>query len=69
MKKILLTMAVLFTMAFACVAQEVLTEENKDIDTFWNGGELNENSNIQFGEGGAGTFSDGKLNTGVNDSR
>lgn len=31
-------------------------------------GELKENSNIQFGEGGAGTFSDGKLNTGVKDS-
>lgn len=30
-------------------------------------GQLNEESNIQFGEGGAGTFSDGKLNTGVKD--
>lgn len=31
------------------------------INTFWSGGELDTNTNIQFGEGGAGTFSDGKL--------
>jgi len=36
---------------------------------FWKTGELNPNSNVQFGEGGAGTFSDGKLNTGTKDSR
>ena len=36
---------------------------------FKNGGSLNPNSNIQFGEGGAGTFSDGKLTCGVNDIR
>jgi len=35
---------------------------------FWETGQLNENSNVQFGEGGAGTFSDGKLNTLVKDS-
>ena len=35
------------------------------VDAFFKGGELNENSNVQFGEGGAGTFSDGKLNTGT----
>ena len=34
---------------------------------FWNKGILNTNSNVQFGEGGAGTFSDGKLNTLVKD--
>jgi hypothetical protein len=34
---------------------------------FWNGGELDPDSNIQFGEGGAGTWSDGKLNTSVKD--
>lgn len=34
---------------------------------FWNTGKLNPNSNVQFGEGGAGTFSDGKLNTLVKD--
>lgn len=38
-----------------------------DIDAFWNGGPLKANSNVQFGEGGAGTFSDGKLNTLVKD--
>ncbi|MBR5280555.1 MAG: NAD(P)-binding protein [Clostridia bacterium] len=35
----------------------------KDVQHFWNGGSLNPNSNVQFGEGGAGTFSDGKLTT------
>ena len=35
-----------------------------DVEEFFKGGVLNENSNVQFGEGGAGTFSDGKLNTG-----
>lgn len=39
----------------------------KDIDSFWENGNLNTESNVQFGEGGAGTFSDGKLNTLVND--
>ncbi|HBD64988.1 MAG TPA: hypothetical protein DC038_11215 [Clostridiales bacterium] len=39
----------------------------KDIDRFWKDGTLNESSNIQFGEGGAGTFSDGKLNTLIKD--
>lgn len=40
-----------------------------DVDRFWQTGILNTASNVQFGEGGAGTFSDGKLNTGVNDPR
>lgn len=39
----------------------------KDVEAFWQGGKLDTNSNIQFGEGGAGTFSDGKLQTGVKD--
>lgn len=39
----------------------------KDITSFWEGNALNPESNVQFGEGGAGTFSDGKLNTGVKD--
>ena len=38
-----------------------------DIDRFWNEGKLDTESNVQFGEGGAGTFSDGKLNTLVKD--
>ncbi len=37
------------------------------VNAFHKGGELNPNCNVQFGEGGAGTFSDGKLNTGVKD--
>ncbi len=40
-----------------------------DIENFFNDGKLNTNSNVQFGEGGAGTFSDGKLTTGINDKR
>ena len=38
-----------------------------DVDTLWDGGKLNPNSNVSFGEGGAGTFSDGKLYTGNKD--
>ncbi len=40
----------------------------KDVEQFFGGGRLNKDSNVQFGEGGAGTFSDGKLNTLVRDS-
>lgn len=54
----------------------IILEKGADVDTrtkyverFLNGGELNYNSNVQFGEGGAGTFSDGKLNTGIKDIR
>ena len=39
----------------------------QDVEEFWNTGVLNTTSNVQFGEGGAGTFSDGKLNTLVKD--
>ncbi|MBQ6999244.1 MAG: NAD(P)-binding protein [Clostridia bacterium] len=52
----------------------VIIERGEDIDTrlktvenFWKNGILNKNSNVQFGEGGAGTFSDGKLNTLIKD--
>lgn len=52
----------------------VLLERGKDVDArqadvehFWSTGELNTESNVQFGEGGAGTFSDGKLNTLIKD--
>ena len=41
----------------------------KDVEEFRSGGRLNTESNVQFGEGGAGTFSDGKLTTGVKDKR
>lgn len=38
-----------------------------DVEAFWQTGRLKPDSNVQFGEGGAGTFSDGKLNTLVKD--
>lgn len=38
----------------------------KDVEEFWQGGTFRPESNVQFGEGGAGTFSDGKLTTRVN---
>lgn len=40
----------------------------KDVEEFWSTGKLNTSSNVQFGEGGAGTFSDGKLNTMIHDN-
>ncbi len=43
-----------------------VAERLQDVQTFWSGGSLNPHSNIQFGEGGAGTFSDGKLTTRIN---
>lgn len=42
-------------------------QRQKDIESFWETGKLLTNSNVQFGEGGAGTFSDGKLNTLLKD--
>lgn len=41
----------------------------RDVERFWQEGILNPESNVQFGEGGAGTFSDGKLTTGIKDRR
>ena len=38
-----------------------------DVNRFWTSKKLDETSNVQFGEGGAGTFSDGKLTTGIKD--
>lgn len=40
-------------------------ERKQDVTRFWAGGALVQDSNVQFGEGGAGTFSDGKLTTGT----
>ncbi|MCF2595641.1 NAD(P)/FAD-dependent oxidoreductase [Pseudoflavonifractor phocaeensis] len=40
-----------------------------DVERFWKTGLLDPSSNVQFGEGGAGTFSDGKLTTGTHDLR
>ncbi|MCK8061556.1 MULTISPECIES: NAD(P)/FAD-dependent oxidoreductase [unclassified Fusibacter] len=48
---------------------EMVDERKKSVESFWEGGPLNPNSNVQFGEGGAGTFSDGKLTTRSKDQR
>jgi len=48
--------------------EDAATRHEK-IQKFWETGELDPRSNVQFGEGGAGTFSDGKLNTNVNNPR
>ena len=59
-----------------CGAKPILLERGnrveqrkRDVEHFWITGELNTASNVQFGEGGAGAFSDGKLNTGTKDLR
>lgn len=39
------------------------------VEAFWEGGDLDPECNVQFGEGGAGTFSDGKLNSGIKNER
>ncbi|MDP4177263.1 MAG: hypothetical protein Q8900_02850 [Bacillota bacterium] len=44
-------------------------ERTETVNKFWKDGTLNLNSNVQFGEGGAGTFSDGKLTTRIKDHR
>lgn len=44
-------------------------EREKQVRAFWETGRLNPQCNVLFGEGGAGTFSDGKLNTGTRDPR
>ena len=46
---------------------EKIEDRVKTVSSFWKEGILNTESNVQFGEGGAGTFSDGKLNTLVKD--
>ena len=59
-----------------CGARPILLERGQcveqrqqDVARFWCGGPLDTESNVQFGEGGAGAFSDGKLNTGTRDVR
>lgn len=46
---------------------KAVEERIEDVNKFWETGVLDPSSNAVFGEGGAGTFSDGKLNTGVKD--
>ena len=48
---------------------EAVEQRRETVETFWRDGVLNTESNVQFGEGGAGAFSDGKLNTGTKDVR
>ncbi|MDE7054551.1 MAG: hypothetical protein K2O84_07000 [Oscillospiraceae bacterium] len=59
-----------------CGAPPILLERGwpverrrQDVERFWATGELDPESNVQYGEGGAGAFSDGKLNTGTRDPR
>lgn len=44
-------------------------KRSEDVGRFWKTGSLSPGSNVQYGEGGAGTFSDGKLTTGISDTR
>lgn len=44
---------------------KMVYEREQDVKNFWENRVLNKYSNVQFGEGGAGTFSDGKLNTNL----
>lgn len=48
---------------------QAVEDRVKSVKAFWDGGRLDPESNVQFGEGGAGTFSDGKLTTGIKDIR
>jgi uncharacterized FAD-dependent dehydrogenase len=48
---------------------KAVDERVSDVSRFFEIGELDPESNVQFGEGGAGTFSDGKLTTGINNPR
>jgi len=48
---------------------DAVEERMRVVSDFWKQGILDPQSNVQFGEGGAGTFSDGKLNTGTKDPR
>ena len=48
---------------------EAIENRSKTVRSFWDGGAFSAASNVQFGEGGAGTFSDGKLTTRISDPR
>lgn len=48
---------------------KAVVERHRDIARFWSTGDLSPESNLHFGEGGAGTFSDGKLATTIHDPR
>ena len=68
----LFTGLVLAQMGFRPIILErgkVVRERTKDTFGLWRKGELNPESNVQFGEGGAGTFSDGKLHSQIKDPK
>ena len=73
----LIALGMVFALILALAGQKPLVLERGEdaesrharVQKFFETGELNTRSNVQFGEGGAGTFSDGKLNTGVNNPR
>ena len=48
---------------------ECVEKRSEIVNRYWESGELDTETNVQFGEGGAGTFSDGKLTTRINDRR
>ena len=48
---------------------DCVEKRTQKVNAFWNTGNFDLTTNVQFGEGGAGTFSDGKLNTGIKDPR
>ncbi len=48
---------------------EKVEDRTKKVEAYWQSGLLDTETNVQFGEGGAGTFSDGKLTTRINDRR
>ena len=60
-----LTLAIMGLKPIVLEQGKNVDERKVDVEKFWRTGVLDENSNVQFGEGGAGTFSDGKLNSNV----
>jgi len=48
---------------------KAISERKADVERFWSEGTLDEESNLMYGEGGAGSFSDGKLTTRIKDGR
>ena len=60
---------VLAALGIQDVTQKVMDFGQQSVDAFKEGGALNPESNVQFGEGGAGTFSDGKLTTNIKNPR
>lgn len=64
-----LTLAIAGARPIVLERGESADRRRKKVETFWSEGKLDTESNVLFGEGGAGTFSDGKLNTGTKNER